>query len=135
LEIYRGCLGAPENLSFRPGTLKLRTGKHMGTISYRDSLAAKTTLRVLELLAGYRRGQGGCTALRAHRKRPAHTTRCTATEAVGSLTHTDTAGANRTTFNGKIGGRSLAVGAYELVVTPTLKGSSGTPKTIRFRVS
>jgi hypothetical protein len=122
-------------LRLRPGALKLGTKKHAATISYRDSLAAKTTFRVVELLAGYRRGHRGCRAIRAHHKRPAHTARCTATKDLGSFTHSDTAGPNRVTFNGKLNGRRLAAGAYELVATPTLSGTSGAPVTVHFRIS
>jgi hypothetical protein len=79
-------------------------------ISYRDSQAALTTFTVLLPLAG--RAQGHSC------KKPSHSNRhgkpCTYYRALGSFTHTDTAGANSFHFSGRLHGHPLAIGSYRL---------------------
>ena len=90
----------------RPTTLR---------ISYTLNVAATVTLTLKRRVAG-RKVNGGCvkptTKNRKHRK-------CTRLVNVpGALTLAGQAGANQSTFNGKIGGRQLGSGAYQLIATP-----------------
>jgi hypothetical protein len=79
------------------------------TVSYTDSQAATTTFTVLQKLPG-RRQQGAC--VKPQRKpRGKH---CTRMVMIGSFTHTDGAGANSFHFTGRVNGRSLKPGGYEL---------------------
>jgi CSLREA domain-containing protein len=110
---------------------KLR--RHRGaTITYKDNMAAATTLKVQQPLPGFRTGHG-CTA-----KRPAHhkgaVKRCTRFVTRGSFTHADRAGANRINFTGRIGGHALKPGRYRLLLTPRAGGKLGKSATVVFRV-
>jgi hypothetical protein len=91
-------------------------------ISYTLNVAATVTLTLKRQVAG-RRVNGRCvkptTENRKHRK-------CTRLVNVpGTLTLAGRAGANQSTFNGKIGGDQLGPGAYQLIATP-VGGSSST---------
>ncbi|MGA2010671.1 MAG: alkaline phosphatase family protein [Solirubrobacteraceae bacterium] len=102
-------------------------------IVYADSQASLTTFTVSRLVSGYLHGRT-CTALKAHHRRPAHTSACTVAVEVGTFTHRDRAGANRIVFDGRLGGRLLAAGSYELQAAPTLAGVHGHVISVRFTV-
>jgi hypothetical protein len=89
---------------------------------------------VTKLLSGYTTNGRTCTALKAHQRRPAHARACTAAVKVGTFTHQDRAGANRVAFNGRLRGRLLATGSYELQAAPTLDGVHGKLVSVRFTV-
>src|SRR5262249_37703679 len=72
------------------------------TIRYWDSEAAATTVTVLRLVTGHKKGRG-CLRGRPHK----HQRRCTLRLAVGSFSHTDVAGANPMFFTGRINRRKL----------------------------
>jgi hypothetical protein len=74
------------------------------TISYRDTLPARTRLLVLHCL-----GKGG---------------RCTQLVLVGSFTHRDRRGANRLHFSGRLEGDALAPGRYLLEAIATFDGQN-----------
>jgi hypothetical protein len=119
--------------------LKLKPGfwshKHPGTsISYADSETAKTKFVVDWILRGYRSGHAACKALKPHRLRPAHSAPCSIARLVGTFSHADAAGLNHVHFNGRIRGRALVAGSYELQVTPTLGSLIGKTKTVKFRI-
>jgi uncharacterized delta-60 repeat protein len=82
------------------------------TVSYRDSLAAKTRFTVNRILAGKVRG----------------TVR-------GSFIHQDRKGANSFHFTGRVGSQRLRPGSYRLNATPTTSGRTGTTIHIKFRIT
>jgi hypothetical protein len=73
------------------------------TISYRDSQAAHTTIKLQRCASRPRRGP----------TRPAR--RCARYVTVGSLTHRDNAGINRVVLPRRLRGRVLKAGRYRLV--------------------
>jgi hypothetical protein len=84
--------------------------KYGAKISYRDSQVATTTFTVLLETSGRRQGRS-CKKPSSKNK---HGKRCTLLTKVGSFTHTDTAGANSLHFSGRIKGKKLPAGTYEL---------------------
>jgi hypothetical protein len=101
-------------------------------IVYRDSLPGRTTFRVYRKLPGVRRG-GRCTppprGTRARRFQ-----RCTRFVLVGTFTHHDRAGLDRLRFTGKLNGRRLKPGFYQLRATSTLAGHTSQRRTINIRI-
>jgi parallel beta-helix repeat protein len=89
-------------------------------ITYRDTLAADTTLRVYRKLRGAKRG-GKCVAKPKGNPRPDGKP-CMRLVLVGTFMHHDKAGANRLHFTGRIRGHALRPGSYELEVTAKLAG-------------
>jgi hypothetical protein len=99
--------------------------KQGATITYSDTLAAQTTLDVYRKLAGIRQG-AKCVAPPRHGHH-GKVKRCTRLVRAGSLEHQDSAGVNRLRFNGRLRGRALRPGRYELTATAELAGqASGT---------
>lgn len=84
------------------------------TISYRDTLAAHSTFRVLH-----------CRNTRA---------KCTRPLLVGSFTHHDRAGVNRLHFSGRLDRRALSAGNYVLQATVGLAGQTGRPVAGTFQI-
>jgi hypothetical protein len=83
------------------------------TVSYTDSQVATTTLTILQSQPGHRTPGGACVkpALKHHEKR------CTRVVALAHFARADGAGANRLHFTGRINGRRLQPGRYELRAT------------------
>jgi hypothetical protein len=107
----------PRTLStLRIGPARFRAVKGT-TVSYTASAPGTTTLTVLKSAPGRRIGTR-CRALPTKPAKGVTIRRCTRTTTVGSLTHTDTAGQNTVTFNGKLKGRALRPGRYTMRVTP-----------------
>jgi hypothetical protein len=95
--------------------------KGVGTsLSYRDSEAAEATLSLYRVKFGVKRG-GKCVAAQAQ---SAHK-RCSRYLAAGSFMHADVAGLNKLRFSGRLHGRTLKGGLYELRITAMLDGVSG----------
>ena len=90
------------------------------TITYRDTLAAHTTLRVYHEVRGVKRGRK-CVAPPGP-KQQGNGKPCTRLILVGSFKHHDNAGTNRLRFGGRIDGRALSPGGYELKATANLNG-------------
>jgi hypothetical protein len=104
-------------------------------LSYSDTLRATSTFTIMRLQRGYRVGdKGSCKAPPAHGKAPNHSASCTRSTKVGGFTHSDVAGSNSFTFSGRLNGRPLAAGSYELEVTPKLAGLTGKTLSARFAV-
>jgi hypothetical protein len=62
--------------------------------------------------------------------------RCTRPIAVpGTLAANGEKGANRFTFDGRIGGQELSSGGYRLTATPTANGRVGEPRAAAFSIS
>jgi hypothetical protein len=108
-----------------PTTTTTAAGKYGTLISYRDSEAAVTTFTVLLPVAGVR-NSGRCV------KRPKHpdrnVRRCTLDQTVGRFTHTDTAGANRVRFTGRINHQKLPHGRYRLQAIARKSGKTSQPR-------
>jgi len=103
----------------RPSTLR---------ISYTLNVAATVTLTLKRQAPG-RKVNGRCVKpTKKNRKRR----KCTRLVNVpGKLTLAGQAGANQSTFNGKIGGHQLGPGTYQLIATPAGGGSS----TVTFKIA
>jgi hypothetical protein len=105
-----------------------RTGS---TISYSDSQAATTTFTVLKPVVGVKNNRGSCVSpVKGKRGK-----RCTRYVRVGSFTHRDAAGRNSFHFTGRVSGRKLTPGSYELQVVPRApNGKTGLATIVSFRV-
>lgn len=105
-------------LRLRPHTFK--AAAHGGsiarqrgtTVSYRDSLAARTRFTVDRILAGKVRG-------------PVR----------GSFAHQDRKGTNSFHFTGRLGSQRLRPGSYRLNATPTVNGKTGATTHITFSIT
>jgi hypothetical protein len=93
-------------------------GRSGTTLSYTDSAAATSTFVVLRVRSGFKQAGGCAIGSRAGK-------RCTSLLLVGSFTYTDVAGSNQVHFSGRLGGRALPAGLYQVRVTPALNGVSG----------
>jgi hypothetical protein len=115
----------------RRGPALARKRRHpLGTtVSYRDSEPAITTLAVLKLAIGHKRGHR-CIAGRGGK----HHRRCTRRVAVGSFLHTDVAGNVRIRFTGRLRGRTLKPARYALTLTPNAHGQQGSTVTLLFQI-
>jgi hypothetical protein len=101
-------------------------------VTYTDTEAATTIFSVIRKTAGVQRG-GKCIAASRHPKKPAK--RCTKLVTVGSFQHLDSAGANSFRFTGRVGGRKLKPGSYELIATPINSSHQlGSPRRKDFRI-
>jgi WD40 repeat protein len=102
---------------FKPATKgpTVAHGRSAGTsISYRDTLAATTSLQVLRCKVKHHR--------------------CTHPRAVGSFTTHDRSGSNRLRFTGRVHGRSLTAGQYVLRVRATRQGRHSNTVSAAFTV-
>ncbi len=104
-------------------------------VGYSDTLRATSTFTILRRQRGYRvGGKGSCKAPPAHGKPPSHSTSCMRSTKVGDFTHADVAGSNSFTFSGRLNGKPLAAGGYELQVTPKLATLAGKTLSARFTI-
>ena len=92
------------------------------TVSYILSFAARTTFTVSRTPAGVRI-RGRCVAPPRHGH--AHGRACKRLQKVGTFTHADVAGHNRFKFSGRVSGRRLRPGRYQLAATPRAGGLAG----------
>jgi len=99
------------------------------TLTYRDSLAATTTIRILSGEAGHRSGHG-CLAGKPRR----HQKPCRRTRVVAALTRSDRAALNTLRISGRAGTRKLTPGSYMLTLTPATGKLTGATVTLSFRV-
>jgi hypothetical protein len=84
------------------------------TIRYSDTLGARTRL----IVARCTDRQGGCRRL----------------VVVGWFDHTDTRGTDRVKFTGRLNGRALSPGRYELRITAVSAGQSSPTMAARFTI-
>ncbi len=103
----------------RPTTLR---------ISYTLNVAATVTLTLKRRVPG-RKVNGRC--VKPKKQNGQHRTCTRLVNVPGKLTLAGRAGANHSTFNGKIGGRQLGPGTYELIATPA--GGSSSP--VAFKIA
>jgi hypothetical protein len=103
-----------------------------GTIvSFTIDLAGAVTYRAARVRGGRRVGRRCAAPSRVNRSAK----RCTRLVAIpGSFTRSASRGRNSFRFTGRIGGRKLAAGSYELRASPRAGGRSGATVPVRFRV-
>ena len=106
--------------SRRGGTI-IHSPREGARIRYRDSQAAQATFTI------YRhKGTHRCSA-HPH-------TGCPRLAFIGTFKHADKAGANGLRFSGRINGRALAPGDYQLDLSAELRGQAGNTATASFRI-
>ncbi len=106
-------------------------------VSYTDSEAAKTKFTVQKNTLGVIKGVGASAHCVAAPKRHRHSkaaTYCVFHKTVGSFSHADKAGANSFRFSGRIDGRKLRRGKYQLVAVAALSGKHSAARTAKFKV-
>jgi hypothetical protein len=113
---------APRNFrAATRGETIIHTGNAGARVSYVDSQSAQTTIRAFR-----HQPIRGCSARTRER--------CTARVFVGKFTHMDRVGVNAFRFSGRLDGRSLPAGDYELALTAKRSGRSSRTVTVRFRI-
>jgi uncharacterized repeat protein (TIGR01451 family) len=142
---------APElsGLSLKPATFRaaptgptaLRAANKKGKprtgtlITYRDSQAAATTFTVLQSRNGIRKGKRCVSAPRRRHAKHKRTTRCKLRVSLGSFTRKDRAGVNRLHFTGRLRGRKLTPGHYDLrAIARNNNGKTSRPITQHFAI-
>jgi hypothetical protein len=101
------------------------------TVSYQLNAPAQVKISVARLLPG-RLVKGRCVAPKRKNRR-AH--RCTRSAPLhGTLTVGGAQGTDSFTFNGRIGGHTLRAGSYQMTLTPSAGGLTGTPRTVAFKI-
>jgi hypothetical protein len=111
-----------------PNALKTGTG---ATLSYTDSQPATTTFTALQKEPGRRNKQGVCAKPpRRPRGRP-----CTRLVKVATFTHSDSAGVNSFHVSGRVAGRKLKPGSYQLqAAASNAEGLTSKPVATSFSV-
>jgi hypothetical protein len=101
------------------------------TITYTDSVAAKTTFTIVRVTTGRRSGSRCVAASKAKRgARP-----CTLTATAGTATHADVAGTNRVRFTARVKGGKLPTGSYRLeLVARASDGAHSATRTVSFTI-
>jgi parallel beta-helix repeat protein len=103
-------------------------------ISYSDSEPSRTTFTVLQPRSGVREGKRCVTAPRGKPKGKKRKG-CQRLVALGSFAHADRPGRNRLRFTGRIRGRKLRPGPYQLrAQAKSSAGKTSRPLTQRFRI-
>jgi hypothetical protein len=108
-------------VSFRPVSKKQKKN-HGTTISYTDSVAARTTFTVEHAVKGKL-----CAAPPKHTRAGRKPKACTRYILLkGSFSHIDQAGRNTVRWTGALSGRPLSPGSYRLLARPVLGSVRGT---------
>jgi hypothetical protein len=113
---------------------KKATKDETSTVTYSDTQAARTKFRVFALEQGYRVGKGACKPLPKAGPLPKHAHHCTRDVSRGSFSHHDSVGSNSFDFSGRVGGRQLSAGSYELDATPKLGILTGKTAMAKFEI-
>jgi hypothetical protein len=111
-------------------TAKKHKRKYGTKIAYRDSQAATTTFTVLLETSGRKHGKT-CQKPSSKNK---HGKRCTLLKKIGTFAHTDIAGANSLHFSGRIKGKKLPPGTYELMAVAHDAAGNGKPVEKSFKI-
>jgi hypothetical protein len=133
-------------LTIKPGTLhpakrgpsaaavqpKKKAPATGATVTYDDTLAARTVFTVDRVLPGRTSG----TSCAKPSKRNKHGRKCTRFVPLrGSIVRTDSVGINSFHLTGRLNGKALKPGIYRLDGTPTAGGETGSIASVRFRVT
>ncbi len=109
-----------------------RVGRRGVRISYRDSLPARATVKVLRVAAGIEHGH---LCVKRSRGLGESGRQCILYVPVASFTHNDEATMNSLSFNsGGIDAARLSPGIYQLQVTPWFGGRFGVRRVVGFRI-
>ncbi|MFZ1926112.1 MAG: hypothetical protein WAU42_08225 [Solirubrobacteraceae bacterium] len=100
------------------------------SVSYSDSQAATTTFTVLSEIPGRKQGKACAKPGKANK----HGKSCTILKAIGSFVHTDTVGANKFHFSGRLGGKQLRKGVYKLQAVPNDAAGNGAATSVTFKI-
>jgi hypothetical protein len=100
------------------------------SVSYNDSQVATTTFTVLSQTSGRTQGK----ACKKPSKANKHGKHCTILTVLGSFTHSDTAGANKLHFSGRVKGKKLAKGSYTLQAVPHDAAGNGEAGSKEFKI-
>jgi hypothetical protein len=132
--------GSITNLSISPNAFfaapsgatisKAKKKKYGATVSYKDSQVATTTFTVLKPSSGRTQGK----ACKKPSKANKHGKHCTIYTAIGSFTHTDTAGANKLHFSGRLKGGKLGKGSYRLQAVAHNAAGNGKAVSKQFKI-
>jgi uncharacterized delta-60 repeat protein len=126
------------NSSFRVGHSSTPLSGHAsakrhrrGTVfSFQLDQAAMVKIAIQKSMRGRRLGRSCRAAVRRLRHKP----RCTRTITIGTLTRTAHAGLNRVSFSGRIRGKALAPGRYQVTFTAANSAGVSSPKTLSFAI-
>ena len=99
-------------------------------LSWRDSEAASTVVRLARIATGHLSGHRCLAGRPTGRRRP-----CKREVALSKLDHTDVAGANTLHLTGRLHNRKLPPGSYTLTLTPSAGGLTGAPVAVLFRLA
>lgn len=122
---------SPSSLTAASSGASVASTRTGATVSYTDTLAAKTGFVVAERKPGVL-SKGVCG--KPPRTVSGHPRSCWRWVSVGSFSHADKAGANKFHFTGRVSGRQLAAGSYRLEATPALGGTTGKTVWVSFTV-
>jgi hypothetical protein len=100
-------------------------------LTYTLNQAATITLTLKQRAPG-RKVKSRCTKQTKKNHKQARCTRLVAVH--GNITLAGKTGANAFTFAGRIGGRKLGPGGYQLTASPTANGRTGAPQTVTFEI-
>ncbi len=120
---------APSGATISKASKKAK--KTYGTsVSYSDSQAATATFTVLSEIPGHKQGKACAKPGKANK----HGKSCTILKAIGSFVHTDTVGANKFHFSGRLGGKQLRKGVYKLQAVPNDAAGNGAATSVTFKI-
>ncbi len=104
-------------------------------VSYSLNIPATVRFTVTQASSGRRVGTGSKARCVAQSKRNRKARKCTRVVTLkGSFMQTAKAGANSFHFTGRLGGKRLKPGKYQLVATPSANGKAGRPISTAFRI-
>jgi hypothetical protein len=113
----------------KPKKKALATG---ATVTYQDTLAARTVFTLAQVLPGRTQGKTCAKASKQNK----HGRKCTRFVSLrGSFARRDSVGKNSFHFTGRLNGKALKPGTYRLDATPTADGDTGRTVSVRFRVA
>ncbi len=112
-----------------------RRSKRGTVVSYTLDQSATVRFTIEGQLPGRKAGRGKHLRCIAPTKDNQNAPRCTRTVTLhASFTVIGKAGANTFRFTGRLAGRTLLLGGYTLIATPTAAGLSGNPAAVAFRI-
>jgi hypothetical protein len=118
-----------------PSATAAKRRRYGAKVTYTVNVPAAMRFTVRQLLPGRRRGSGKKARCVRETRSSRRARRCTRTVSLkGSFTQLAKAGVNSFHFSGRLGGKRLKPGRYQLVATPSAAGRLGKPATVAFRI-